>query len=151
ARPSLLAGAFAGAARQVPGMLDALEAADDVFCDTAAQIHVPRWHRGRVALVGDAAYAPSFLTGQGTSLALAGAYMLASSLAGRDQEAGLAAYEAGTRPFVTANQELIGEDGASLFPRTAAALERRNARLRGLAALPAPPRQPAHTALTLPG
>ncbi len=32
-------------------------------------------------LVGDAAYAPSFLTGQGTSLALSGAYVLAHALA----------------------------------------------------------------------
>ncbi|MEV6623919.1 FAD-dependent monooxygenase [Amycolatopsis sp. NPDC051106] len=61
---------------------------------------VQRLHRrGRVALAGDAAYAPSFLTGQGSCLALVGAYMLAGSLAGRDHAAGLAAYEDGTLPL----------------------------------------------------
>lgn len=64
-------------------MLKALPDADDLFFDAVSQIRMPRWSEGRVALVGDAAFAPSFLTGQGTSLALVGAYMLAHSLAER--------------------------------------------------------------------
>jgi 2-polyprenyl-6-methoxyphenol hydroxylase-like FAD-dependent oxidoreductase len=38
------------------------------------------WFRGRVALVGDAAFAPSFLAGQGSALAMLGAYILAGEL-----------------------------------------------------------------------
>ncbi|MGW7350426.1 FAD-dependent monooxygenase [Streptomyces sp. NPDC054784] len=142
---------FADAGGEVPRLLDAIRHADDLFCDTAAQIRMPRWSSGRVALVGDAAHAPSFLTGQGSSLALSGAYVLAHALAGhRERPAAFAAYERGLRGFVTANQGLVDDGGARLFPTTAAALERRNAVLRGLAAMPSLTTHPAHTALTLP-
>lgn len=70
---------------------------------------MPQWSSGRVALVGNAVYAPSFLTGQDASLALVGAYMLAASLADhRDHTAGFAAYEHSTREFVTLNQNQVG-------------------------------------------
>jgi 2-polyprenyl-6-methoxyphenol hydroxylase-like FAD-dependent oxidoreductase len=150
AQRELVAAVFADAGWEVPGMLAAMHEADDVFFDGVSQIRLPRWHRGRVALAGDAAYAPSFLTGQGSSLALVGAYMLAGSLAGRDHAAGFAAYEDGTREFVAVNQGLVGEGGATLFPTTAQALDQRNDRLRRLGAMPAAEPRPAHSALTLP-
>ncbi|MEW2393703.1 FAD-dependent monooxygenase [Streptomyces venezuelae] len=133
AQRDLVADVFADAGWEVPGMLAALSGADDLFFDVVSQIRMPRWSSGRVALVGDAAYAPSFLTGQGSSLALIGAYALAGSLVGRDHTAGFAAYEDGARPLVTAAQDQVGDGGATLFPTTAPALERRNAMLRKLA------------------
>lgn len=150
AQQKLVAAVFADAGWEVPGMLAAMRDADDVFFDAVSQIRMPCWSSGRVALVGDAAYAPSFLTGQGTSLALVGAYMLAGSVAGRDHAAGFTAYEHSTREFVTLNQGLVGEGGATLFPTTAQALEQRNDRLRKLSTLPSAKARPAHSALTLP-
>ncbi|MFF7731439.1 FAD-dependent monooxygenase [Streptomyces sp. NPDC007984] len=150
AQRELFATAFAGAGWEVPGMIAALRDADDLFADVVSQIRLPRWSSGRIALVGDAAYAPSFLTGQGSSLALVGAYMLAGSLARRDAAEGFAAYEHGTRGFVTLNQDQIGQGDAALFPTTARALERRNDMLRRLGALPSGAGRPAHSALTLP-
>ncbi|MGW9395864.1 FAD-dependent monooxygenase [Streptomyces sp. NPDC055642] len=150
AQRDLLTAAFADAGWEVPGMLAAMRGADDLFLDGVGQIRMPRWSSGRTALVGDAAYAPSFLTGQGTSLALVGAYMLAGSLAGRDHTAGFAAYEDSTREFVTLNQHLVAEGGATLFPTTAEALEQRNSRLRGLVTMPSGQGRPAHSALALP-
>jgi 2-polyprenyl-6-methoxyphenol hydroxylase-like FAD-dependent oxidoreductase len=121
-------------------MVRALRAADDLFFDVISQIRMPAWSRGRVALVGDAAYAPSFLTGQGSSLALVGAYMLAGALAtARDHGTAFADYERGTRGFVEQNQALVAEGDALLFPTTAEALARRDALLRR-----------EHSALTLP-
>ncbi|MGW6275446.1 FAD-dependent monooxygenase [Streptomyces sp. NPDC055060] len=147
----LLAAVFADAGWEVPRMVAALRTADDLFFDTAGQIRMPSWSRGRVALVGDAAYAPSFLTGQGSSLALLGAYLLAHSLATRrDHSAAFAAYERGLREFVTMNQALVDSGGATLFPTTEQALTRRNTLLRGLATLSSAPARPAHSALTLP-
>ncbi|WP_446034315.1 FAD-dependent monooxygenase [Streptomyces olivaceus] len=146
----LIAKIFADAGWQVPAILTALHDADDVFFDAVGQIRMPRWTSGRVALLGDAAYAPSFLTGQGTSLALVGAYMLAASLADRDHAGGFAAYEHTTRDFVTRNQALVGKGGATLFPTTASALAQRNTRLRGLSTMPVPEPRPAHSSLTLP-
>ncbi|SDG04694.1 2-polyprenyl-6-methoxyphenol hydroxylase [Lentzea fradiae] len=150
AQIELLITSFAGAGWEIPGMLVALRDADDLFFDAVSQIHLPRWSHGRVALVGDAAYAPSFLTGQGTSLALAGAYVLAHSLADRDHTTGFAAYEWGVREFVRLNQALVGSEGGStLVPATAEALAQRNDVLRHLTAAPAGG-HPAHSALTLP-
>lgn len=63
--------------------------------------HVPVWHRGRAVLVGDAAHAPSPSSGQGASLALEDAVVLAASL--RDHgstAAAFAAYEAARRERV---------------------------------------------------
>ncbi|MEU5163139.1 FAD-dependent monooxygenase [Streptomyces sp. NPDC020875] len=142
---------FAGAGWEVPRLIGAMGEAGDLFADVVAQIRLPRWSTGRVALVGDAAYAPSFLTGQGTSLALVGAYMLAGCLAVEtDPAEALAAYERRTRPFVTANQDLIGDGDALLFPTTAGGLRRRNEMLRALRTAPATAGRPAHSALTLP-
>ncbi|WP_221352107.1 FAD-dependent monooxygenase [Streptomyces beigongshangae] len=152
AQRDLVAGVFAGAGWQVPGMVDALRDADDLFFDTVGQIRMPHWSSGRVALVGDAAYAPSFLTGQGSSLALAGAYVLACALAAdRDHTAAFAAYERGMRGFVAVNQALVDNGAATLFPATAQALERRNTMLRDLTTLPSAPVRPAYSALALPG
>jgi hypothetical protein len=50
---------------------------------------------------------------------------------------------------VTANQELVGQGGATLFPTTAQALEQRNERLRSLSAMPPTEGKLAHSALTL--
>ncbi|MEU4747034.1 FAD-dependent oxidoreductase, partial [Actinosynnema sp. NPDC023658] len=95
--------------------------------------------------------APSLLTGQGSRLALVGAYELAGELATRpDHASAFAAYERTTRPFVELNQALVTEGGTTLFPETAEALARRNAALRGRTALPADTARPAHTALRLP-
>jgi 2-polyprenyl-6-methoxyphenol hydroxylase-like FAD-dependent oxidoreductase len=150
AQRNLLATVFADAGWEVPRMITAMRNADDLYFDAVSQIRMPRWSNGRVALAGDAAHAPSFLTGQGTSLALTGAYMLAGSLAGHDHTEGFAAYEHATRGFVTLNQDLVGKGGATLFPVTAEDLEQRNDRLRHLTAMPPKQGRPAHSALTLP-
>ncbi|GGU70441.1 FAD-dependent monooxygenase [Lentzea flava] len=151
AQRDLVASAYAGDGWEVPRMVEAMRTADDLFFDTVSQIRLPRWSSGRVALVGDAAYAPSFLTGQGSSLALVGAYVLAGHLAtAPDHTAAFEAYERVTRPFVEANQGLVAEGDAALFPSTAEALAARNAALRELETVPVEGGRPEHSALTLP-
>lgn len=151
AQRDLVARVFADAGWEVPGMLSAMRDADDLFFDTAGQIRMPHWSSGRVALVGDAAYAPSFLTGQGSSLALVGAYTLAHSLAtNRDHTAAFAAYERNMRAFVGVNQALVDNGAATLFPTTPQALEQRNTMLRSLVTMPSATTRPEHSAITLP-
>ena len=53
---------------------------------------VPRWHRGRMVLVGDAVHAPSNSTGQGASLAIESAVQLARCV--RDMPDAHSAFEA---------------------------------------------------------
>ncbi|MBO3735457.1 FAD-dependent monooxygenase [Glycomyces niveus] len=151
AQKDQIADTFKGSAWKVPDIIHAMRNADDLFADAVGQIRMPTWSSGRVALVGDAAYAPSFLTGQGTSLALVGAYMLAHALATHpDHQTAFAAYEQTARDFTTANQALVDHGTAALFPTTAHDLEQRNARLRNLTTVPTPSPRPAYTALTLP-
>ncbi|MFD6281377.1 FAD-dependent monooxygenase [Streptomyces sp. NPDC060209] len=86
--------------------------APDFYCDAMAQIRMDRWSHGRVALLGDAGYCPSPLSGQGTSLALVGAHVLADALAQApgDHAAAYARYEGRMRDFVALNQSLATEN-----------------------------------------
>ncbi|MCJ1477592.1 hypothetical protein MMC13_006265 [Lambiella insularis] len=73
--------------------LEGMMQARDFYASEVVQVKTPSLYQGRVVLVGDAGYAPGF-TGTGTSLALAGAYVLAGEV-GRhkdDLAAGLAGY-----------------------------------------------------------
>ncbi|GAA3730535.1 FAD-dependent monooxygenase [Plantactinospora mayteni] len=131
AQRDLMARVFTGDRWQVPRLLDAMRTADDVFFDVVSQIRLPRWSHGRVALVGDAAYAPSFFSGQGSSIALVGAYVLAGELAGRaDHTEAFVGYERICRPFVKVNQALADDGGRTLAPTTASGLWLRNRMLR---------------------
>jgi 2-polyprenyl-6-methoxyphenol hydroxylase-like FAD-dependent oxidoreductase len=82
-----------------------LDAADDLYASEMAQVRLRRWSDGRIVLAGDAAYCPSPLTGQGTSLALVGAYVLAEEIARSTGDLAAAAvrHERRLRPFVEAN------------------------------------------------
>ncbi|GII03378.1 FAD-dependent monooxygenase [Planobispora takensis] len=103
-----LASAYAGEGWEVPRFLESMHAAADFYYDSISQVHMDRWSSDRVALLGDAAYCASPASGQGTSLALVGAYVLAGELAaaGGDHRDGFAAYEREMRPFAAANQKL---------------------------------------------
>jgi 2-polyprenyl-6-methoxyphenol hydroxylase-like FAD-dependent oxidoreductase len=129
AQRRLMSDVFAGDGWLVPRLLDGMRTANDVFFDVVSQVRMPAWSSGRVGLVGDAAYAPSFASGQGTSIALAGAYVLAAELTARGV-AGLATYERRTRPYVLANQALAGTGGSFLAPGTARGIWLRNRMFR---------------------
>ncbi|MDC0679487.1 FAD-dependent monooxygenase [Sorangium atrum] len=77
-------------------LLGAMADAPDFYFDRMIQIDMDRWSAGRVVLLGDAGYCPSPASGQGTSLALVGAYVLAGELAasGGDHGVAFARYEA---------------------------------------------------------
>jgi 2-polyprenyl-6-methoxyphenol hydroxylase-like FAD-dependent oxidoreductase len=92
-----------------PRFVEAMKSADQFYYNELAQIHMPSWSQGRVVLVGDAAHCASPFSGQGTSLALVGAFVLAHELARRAQDSAdaFAAYESRMRPYVDLNQALV--------------------------------------------
>ncbi|MFF4380953.1 FAD-dependent monooxygenase [Kitasatospora sp. NPDC001547] len=108
AQRRLLAERFAGAGWEVDRLLAGMRTAEDFAFDSFGQIHLDRYSRHRVALLGDAGYSPSPLTGLGTSLALVGAYLLAGELAAAagDFRTAFARYEELMRPYVARAQEL---------------------------------------------
>ncbi|MFE6049946.1 FAD-dependent monooxygenase [Kitasatospora sp. NPDC056446] len=131
AQRELVAARFPERAWHVPRLVEAMREADDLFFDVVSQIHLPAWSRGRVALAGDAAHATSFLSGQGSSVALVGAYVLAGELATHaDHTAAFAAYERRMRPFAERNQALATGGNSTVTPTTRERLEARNALLR---------------------
>ncbi|UQU67135.1 FAD-dependent monooxygenase [Couchioplanes caeruleus] len=108
---------FAGAGWRVPSFLENLDAVDDLYFDSLSQVELPRWSAGRVVLLGDAAHCPAPSSGQGTSLALVGAYVLAGELAkGDGPAAAFARYEAVMRPYVARNQELGRKMAGDMVP-----------------------------------
>lgn len=90
----------------VTHVLDELDAAPEILFDSVHQVRMPRWSAGRVVLVGDAAWCLNLYSGMGASSALRGGAALGSALHENpdDLTAGLDAWEAGLRPFITAHR-----------------------------------------------
>jgi 2-polyprenyl-6-methoxyphenol hydroxylase-like FAD-dependent oxidoreductase len=95
----------AGMGWEVPRLLADLDGVEDLYLDGCSQVILDRWSHGRIVLLGDAAHSPSPMSGQGTSLALVDAYVLAVEL---DQDPTTAgeAYERRLRPWVERTQQL---------------------------------------------
>lgn len=121
AQKRLIAREFAKARWELPRLLEHMWGAPDFLFDSMAQIRMDSWSRGRVVLLGDAGYCGSPMSGQGTSMALVGAYALAGEVkaADGDHAAAFAAYERELRGYVTANQELALTNKAVMDARDA--------------------------------
>jgi 2-polyprenyl-6-methoxyphenol hydroxylase-like FAD-dependent oxidoreductase len=103
---AMLRARFGDKAWECPRILDVLDRANDLYFDRVSQIRMSKWSQGRIALVGDAAYCVSLVAGQGSALAMVGAYVLAAELAkasGRHAD-GFANYEKILRAFIEARQ-----------------------------------------------
>ncbi|MFI1198730.1 FAD-dependent monooxygenase [Streptomyces sp. NPDC020883] len=118
----LLADRFANAGWEFPRALKYMWDAPDFHFDSLSQIRMNRWSQGRVVLLGDAGYCGSPMTGQGTSLALIGAYVLAGELkaARGDHLAAFAAYEQELREHVAGTQQLALDNKERMEEATAA-------------------------------
>ncbi|MFJ6028771.1 FAD-dependent monooxygenase [Pseudarthrobacter sp. NPDC092424] len=109
--------------RQFAGLGDAVDRLLELcpahpYDDVVAQVVMPAWRRGRCVLIGDASGAVSLLAGQGGSLAVAGAALLADLLGPVGSPAGigaaLAEFEQRWRPVVEEAQS-AGRRAASSF------------------------------------
>lgn len=134
---ALLRTIFADAGWETDRILAAMDTTDDLYFDRVSQIRMPSWRRGRIALVGDAAMAVSFLAGEGAGLAMTGAYVLAGEIARAtgDYEQAFAAYEARLRPFIEGKQQTAESFASTFVPQTEFGIWLRNQATR-LMALP---------------
>ncbi|KAG5952003.1 hypothetical protein E4U53_001817 [Claviceps sorghi] len=121
AQKALFADLFRDAGWQADRLVQAMRESDDFYAHAVTQVRSGIWSKGRVVLLGDAGYAPTPLTGMGTSLALIGAHILAGEMARRpdDPARAFAAYEAVFRPFVEKTQQIPPGLPGLLYPRTA--------------------------------
>lgn len=104
---------------ETDNILQGMQRAGDFYCERLALVQMDSWSKGRVVLVGDAAYCPTANSGMGTPCAVLGAYVLAGELvvyykdnrayskldSGVGIEDALQAYEAKFRPFVETIQK----------------------------------------------
>ncbi|HTS12004.1 MAG TPA: FAD-binding domain [Candidatus Limnocylindrales bacterium] len=116
---ALLRRRFGNSGWECPQILAALDSCKFFYSDRVSQIRMSPadglWSRGRVTLLGDAASCVSLLAGQGTSLAMVAAYILAGELhrANGDYAAAFARYQNLFGPFVLKKQDAaIGIAGA---------------------------------------
>jgi 2-polyprenyl-6-methoxyphenol hydroxylase-like FAD-dependent oxidoreductase len=94
-------------------LVQAIDQADDLYASPMAQVRMESWSSGRIVLAGDASFCPTPLTGQGTSLALVGAYVLAEELAREGEISdGFMRYEQRLRGFVALNQDIDPSTGS---------------------------------------
>jgi 2-polyprenyl-6-methoxyphenol hydroxylase-like FAD-dependent oxidoreductase len=131
AQKRILSDAYAGHDEwRIPELLAAACNDPELYFDSVSQIHLPTWHSGHVALVGDAAYCASPLSGRGTSLALTGSWLLAQALCEcpGDLPRAFEQYERTHRPHVTRAQATAAPGGDRLIPATADAIDSRNRR-----------------------
>lgn len=90
----------------VPDLIERAEATPPLYFDTVSQIELPRWSIDRVVLLGDSCQCVSLMAGQGASMAVAAAYILAEELniAGRYIGSALARYEERLKPVIRRKQ-----------------------------------------------
>lgn len=117
---ALIRSRFAGAKWELPEMQSSLDQAIDLYVDRVSQIRMDRWQQGRVVLLGDAAFAPSFLAGQGSALAMIGAFVLAGELkrANGDVATALSAYQSRLAQFMCNKQDAALKTAATFCPQT---------------------------------
>lgn len=119
-----------------PRALAACPPPHEIYYDQVAQVGIDTWHRGRVVLLGDACQAVSLLAGQGASLAIAGATLLAEQLrTATSINAALDSYQQRWQPVITEQQRIARRTAAWFLPRSTLGLRSRRIAL-ALATLP---------------
>jgi 2-polyprenyl-6-methoxyphenol hydroxylase-like FAD-dependent oxidoreductase len=128
AQKAVLRRAFEAGGWECAPILTALDEAQELYFDRVSQIRMPRWSTGRVALLGDAAFCPSLLAGQGSALAMTAAYVLAGEIAreAAGPDSAFQRYEATLRDFMDGKQKAAEQFARSFAPRTRLGILARN-------------------------
>jgi 2-polyprenyl-6-methoxyphenol hydroxylase-like FAD-dependent oxidoreductase len=128
----ILATTFADIGWKVPDVLAAVRASEELYFDSVSRVELTSWARGRVALLGDASSCVS-LFGDGSTLAIAGAYTLATALAESptDHDEAFRQYQAQHGKLVAPRQRNVALVASLLVPRTQLGISLRNRVLVG--------------------
>ena len=120
AQKAVLRKTYGGGKWECRRILAELDRTTDLYFDRVSQIKIDSWSRGRIALVGDAAFCVSLMAGQGSALAMTAAYVLAGELAkaGGQHELAFANYEAHLRTLIGSKQKGAERFSAAFAPKT---------------------------------
>ena len=120
---AILQRTFADVGGAAPRILAALDADAPLYFSAVGQVSAPTWSKGRIALLGDAAFCPATFGGGGTSLALIGAYVLAGELSQTDDHrVALGRYERFMGTHVDASRPVRMDMLRRANPRTRAGI-----------------------------
>ena len=123
---------YRGADPRAERLIEALKPQDRIYMEALTQIEMPVWHKGRVAIVGDAAYSLTQLSGQGASMAIKGASTIARGLIEHSADDALAHYEAIIRPVISEIQPAVRKNKRWYVPGSLALYLLRDATMRFL-------------------
>jgi len=128
AQKAMLRAEFGDTGWECPRILDALASAQELYFDRVSQIKMERWSRGRIVLLGDAAFCASLLAGQGSALAMIAAYVLAGELGktGQRPEQAFVNYETILRDYIAKKQAGAERFASAFAPKTRCGLLFRN-------------------------
>ncbi len=120
AKKEALRSHFGGLGWECPQILEAMDSCAELYFDPVSQIRMQSWSKGRIGLVGDAAFCTSLLAGQGSALAMIAAYVLAGELGtnGSSPEEAFQRYERRLHAFMLGKQEAAEKFAGSFTPRT---------------------------------
>lgn len=99
---------FRDAGWETERFLEGLKTTENFYCHEVAQVHADKWYKGRVVLLGDAAYCPSPFSAMGTTGSFIGAYVLAGEInrTAENLTQAFENYEKTLRPFLNEIQKL---------------------------------------------
>ena len=128
AQKQILRNEFEGAGWQCQKLLAKIDSTSDFYFDVVSQIQMSHWSKDRVTLVGDACDCPSLLSGQGSTLAMVGAYILAGELkeAKGNYKTAYERYENIFKPFIRDKQKIAQGFAKSFVPQSTFSIWMRN-------------------------
>ncbi|KAF4980689.1 hypothetical protein FZEAL_3357 [Fusarium zealandicum] len=111
---------FRDAGWETDRFLEGMKTTDNFYCQEVVQVKTDTWYKGRVVLLGDAAYCPSPFSGMGTTGSFVGAYVLAGEITRNadDLSQAFSNYDQKMRPFVAEMQKLNTSLMRLFFPST---------------------------------
>ena len=135
AQKAMLRGKFGDGKWECQHILEALDRTQDLYFDRVSQIKMKSWSKGRVALIGDAAFCVSLMAGQGSALAMTAAYVLAGELgkAGGRHEEAFGNYERLLRAYIGSKQKVAERFASTFAPKTRWGLFLRNQVIKAFA------------------
>jgi len=101
-----LAELYSGLGWQTPRVVEQMMKAENFYSEELVQVKLPKWSQDRVVLLGDSAWAPTPLTGEGNQLAIIGAWVLAQELSRNRDAVAFQRYEERLRSYVENAQEI---------------------------------------------
>ena len=97
---------YSGLGWETPRVIEQMMRAENFYSDELVQVKLQKWSQDRVVLLGDAAWAPSPLTGEGNQLAIMGAWVLAQELSRNRDPVAFEMYERRLRSYVEDAQSI---------------------------------------------